>query len=126
MAHCQQWSKAIATSRRGIDPTDTTASWAGGVNNWKKANEAMQAGNAIPDQIYRLFATNLSSWESFASTKSQPPSTSIDFMSLEAIHNAIHVSLPQLRMTDTVCRRDFPQGLADVNRGMLVVGTLAS
>ncbi|KAL3465691.1 hypothetical protein BJX64DRAFT_50398 [Aspergillus heterothallicus] len=88
------WNKAIGTSRRGIDRADTTAaSWANGVNNWDKANQAMEAGNqagSIPDQIYRLFATDLSSWESFASTRSQPPPVPSDFMSLEAIHNAIH------------------------------------
>ncbi|KAL2845414.1 common central domain of tyrosinase-domain-containing protein [Aspergillus pseudoustus] len=87
------WSKAIATSRRGINRADAATSWANGVNNWEKANQAMAAGNqagSIPDQIYRLFATDLSSWESFASTRSQPPPMPSDFMSLEAIHNAIH------------------------------------
>ncbi|KAL4862058.1 common central domain of tyrosinase-domain-containing protein [Aspergillus spectabilis] len=78
----EPWSKAITTSRHGIDPTDTTASWAGGVNNWKKANEAMQAGNgrtSIPDQIYRL-----------CHEPELPPSTATDFMSLAAIHNGIY------------------------------------
>lgn len=91
MADERQWSNAIATSRHGIDRADVTASWVGGVNNWTKSNEAIQGGNgvtSIPDQIYRLFATDFSSWESFSSTKSQP----IDFLSLEGIHNNIHVS----------------------------------
>ncbi|KAL3444389.1 common central domain of tyrosinase-domain-containing protein [Aspergillus insuetus] len=87
------WSNAIATSRHGIDRSAPAGAWADGVNNWARANEAIQGGNginSIEDQVYRLFATDISSWESFASAKSQPPTTAPDFMSLEAIHNQIH------------------------------------
>ncbi|KAL2823729.1 common central domain of tyrosinase-domain-containing protein [Aspergillus cavernicola] len=88
------WSKAIATSRWGIRARDPAATWADGINNWEKASEAIQGGigvNSIEDQVYRLFSTNLSSWESFASTLSQTPPTPADFLSLEGIHNAMHV-----------------------------------
>jgi hypothetical protein len=102
VCHClllYQWNSAIATSRHGIDRSAPAAAWADGVNNWARANEAIQGGsgiNAIEDQVYRLFATDISSWESFASAKSQPPTSAPDFMSLEAVHNQVHVCLTTL------------------------------
>ena len=95
----------IGTSRQAIppnpDPNDPSAPWIEGVNN----SDAVQAavGNpqsdgawsfqgSISDYIYRLFSPgNMSSWEAFATTENRGGS-STDFMSVEDVHNYIHVS----------------------------------
>ncbi|KAJ5729093.1 uncharacterized protein N7483_003601 [Penicillium malachiteum] len=86
------WDKAIATSRWGIDLTKPAARWMNGINNWNDANKAIQGGSGITtieDEVYRLFATNFSSWESFESTKFHAD-TNNDYLSLEFVHNVIH------------------------------------
>lgn len=48
---------------------------------------------SISDYVYRLLAPgNMSSWEAFASTENRDNGSSTDFMSVEDVHNYIHVS----------------------------------
>jgi tyrosinase len=92
------WDKCIGTSRYGIVGTDP-AVWAKGVNNWKSSNAAMQnpqwyEGNpgSISEAVYRLFTEDyFKSWQTFASTRHHNLVRPSDYLSLEYIHNNIHV-----------------------------------
>jgi tyrosinase len=80
---------------------DATKSWINGVQNWKDSNDALQhpqwyEGNpgSIRDAVYRLFTPGyFSSYEAFASTVYHQTTPGSDYMSLEFVHNNIHVSV---------------------------------
>lgn len=100
----------MATSRHGIGvrnqerELEDPSTWQDGVNDWEKANASLQnpaevgwdgrfgRPSSTEDAVYRLFATNFSSWESFE-TKQFHTGTASDYMSLEFVHDGIHVSL---------------------------------
>jgi hypothetical protein len=74
--------------------------WVYGVENWQDANSSLQnpawyAGDtgSIGELVYRLFAPSyFQSWEAFASTKMLNANPGSDYLSVEYIHNNIHVS----------------------------------
>lgn len=92
----------MATSRHGIvSPNlDPQKKWVYGVENWPDTNKALQnpewsagATGTIGEMVYRLYTKNyFSSWEYFASTKYYAEGSTTDYLSLEFIHNNIHVS----------------------------------
>ena len=82
--------------------------WNKGVNNWEYANERIKnpqwydgqlepyKSSSFADAVSRLFTPGyFNSWETFASTIHNNPTNTknTDFMSLEYIHNIVHVSL---------------------------------
>jgi tyrosinase len=89
----------VGTSRHGIVSGDDT-SWVGGVENFAATNSALQnpqwsdgATGNIGELVYRLFTKDyFKSWETFASTKYYKDHPDTDYLSLEYIHNNIHVS----------------------------------
>jgi hypothetical protein len=57
-----------------------------------QSDAAWSFQGSISDYVYRLLAPgNMSSWEAFASTENRD-GTPTDFMSVEDVHNYIHVS----------------------------------
>ena len=100
-----KWDQCVGTSRYGLFQSQPSSSWADGVVNNSKVDSALQnhnwyakydlAGSCQPiqDVVYRLFSDNWKSWKQFSTTqynKSEPP-VGQDFLSLEFIHNNIHV-----------------------------------
>lgn len=81
-----------------------------GIQNWAAANKALalwsdddwqdwKAGGTISEAVYKMFSPGYhSSWESFASTRYHteeekgPLPEAPGYLSLEFIHNKIHVS----------------------------------
>lgn len=98
-----KWSNCVATSRYGIlvDPhhgLGPEPAWVNGVNNWDYCNQALadpqwygQDGGSLADAVSRMFSYGDLSWETFASTKWNNPSTNAEYLSLEYIHNVLHV-----------------------------------
>lgn len=108
-----QFNPTRATSKYGIltarrDPAEP---WNSGIQNWSLANEALRlrndpegqkwkAGGTIAEAVSRMFSPSYhSSWESFATTKYSEKDekgnlipTEPGYLSLELIHNKIHVS----------------------------------
>ena len=92
------WDQCVATSRYGI-VNGGDKSWVWGVENFTDSNNALQnpawyAQNSgtIGELVYRLFTPNyFKSWEFFASTKYYSEHPDTDYLSLEYIHNNIHV-----------------------------------
>src|SRR5579871_2931917 len=96
----------IGTSRRAIPttggPINPSAPWIKGTNNTDAVHTAISDPQddgawsfqgSISDYVYRLLAPgNMSSWEAFASTENRDNGSSTDFMSVEDVHNYIHVS----------------------------------
>ena len=81
--------------------------WNKGVNNWEYANEGIKnpqwydgqpepyKSSSFADAVSRLFTPGyFNSWDTFASTIHNDPTNTknTDFMSLEYIHNIVHVS----------------------------------
>jgi tyrosinase len=99
LANLLQWDQCVATSRHGI-VTGNDTSWVYGVENFTGTNSALQdprwsdgATGSIGELVYRLFTPNyFQSWETFASTKFHREHPGTDYLSLEYIHNNIHVS----------------------------------
>lgn len=94
----------MATSRYGI--VDINTQWVDGVENWTDSNAALQNPQwysiqgdpvkhtgTIGELVYRLFTKGyFKSWETFASTKLYKDHPDTDYLSVEYIHNNIHVS----------------------------------
>lgn len=99
-ANAAQWSKCSGISRYGILSDKPESEWSGGINNWKSANAGIadpqwygQGSGSLGDAVNRLLSPGyFSSWETFASTAHNNPSSATNFMSLEFIHNVVHVS----------------------------------
>jgi tyrosinase len=80
--------------------------WVYGVENYADSNAALQNPQwystqgdptthtgAIGELVYRMFTKDyFKSWETFASTKYYTEHPDTDYLSLEYIHNNIHVS----------------------------------
>jgi tyrosinase len=80
--------------------------WVYGVENYADSNAALQNPQwystqgdptthtgAIGELVYRMFTKDyFKSWETFASTKYYSEHPDTDYLSLEYIHNNIHVS----------------------------------
>ena len=120
IAYFPQWSKCVGTSRYGII-LGFGDEWVTGINDWAKCNTAISDPewygsfpHAYPpgtfaDAVSRLFSEGyFTSYEPFASTKHNPASGTINhpghieplpppppphFLSLEYIHNVVHVSI---------------------------------
>lgn len=99
-----QFLPTRATSKWGVlsPDEDPDEPWNYGIQNWAAANNALdlrdwQAGKdfgTFSDAICRMFSPGYHrSWESFATTKYTPEKgEDLGFLSLEFIHNVIHVS----------------------------------
>jgi tyrosinase len=91
--------------------------WVYGVENYADSNAALQNPQwystqgdptthtgAIGELVYRMFTKDyFKSWETFASTKYYTEHPDTDYLSLEYIHNNIHVScivLSQMAVLD--------------------------
>ena len=94
----------MGTSRYGIlvDPQKGKGpepDWVHGVNNWESCNQALadpqwyaKDGGSLADAVNRMLCpTYLESWEPFASTKWNNPKSSTNYLSIEYIHNIVHV-----------------------------------
>ncbi|OCL09390.1 Di-copper centre-containing protein [Glonium stellatum] len=103
------WSKCIGTSRYGILSGVPPEEWINGVNNWQGANAAMadppwygQGSGSFADAVSRMFSPGyFDSWETFASTIHNNPSSATNFMSIEFIHNIIHNATGGLYMSES-------------------------
>lgn len=131
----------MATSRYGILADVPDSQWVNGVNNWKACNAAMQdpqyygkGSGSFADAVSRLFAPDyMNSWETFASTihnspmapppkklQANPPSISpTDFMSLEYVHNIVHVGQTSAQI---ICDDQFGTDLNQNATGGLYMG----
>lgn len=105
-----QFLPTRATSKWGIltAKVDPEEPWNGGIQNWAAANDALdlrsdtdwqnwKAGGTIAEAVCRMFSPDYhSSWDSFATTLNTPrgkgDATKPGYLSLEFIHNKIHVS----------------------------------
>lgn len=118
----QQWVQCVATSKFGILSQTPPEEWVNGVQNIKAANEALQnpqwylppgaegPGNtgSIGETVYRMFSENyFNSWEAFASTLYIRENPGKNFLSVEYIHNNIHVSF-QFLMLQRDCADSGP------------------
>ena len=95
-----QWSKCIGVSRYGIRTDKPEAEWINGVNNWPSSNESIAGtpfnakASTVADAVSRVFSPSyFQHWETFASTRYRKEDENSAYLSLEAIHNYIHVSL---------------------------------
>jgi hypothetical protein len=81
--------------------------WTNGIENWNEANIALQnpvwykeKGNlgSLSEAVYRLFTDDYAkSWETFSSTSyANQGLPGSEWLSLEYIHNNVHVSLATL------------------------------
>ncbi|EFY90419.1 tyrosinase domain protein [Metarhizium acridum CQMa 102] len=99
------WDKCASTTKYGLLDGFHADVWVDGGQNWLRSNLAlnehpwyqdMKEWDSVPtlqDMTFRLLTCDLNSWGSFSSTRfydkeSQPK----DWLSLEAVHNNIHVS----------------------------------
>ena len=91
----------MATSRYGIRKDESNhITGTDGVNNWSSCNAAMkdppwyaQNGGSLTDAVSRMLSPGyFDDWGSFASTVHNDPHSASDYLSLEYIHNVIHVS----------------------------------
>jgi tyrosinase len=109
-----QWDKCAGTSRWGIK-TSNPKDWSSGVNGYQGVAAAINAHDwdvtdnksgpgskilkqPVGDVVYRLLS-NVSAWANFATTRDNPDtgSTAVpwqEWLSLEYIHNNLHVSYP--------------------------------
>lgn len=114
----RQWSKCSGTSRWGIkDPKDEDI-WSPGVNNFQQIKAAIESqawytpedqgdqkeilSKSLGDLVYRLLCTDVD-WPDFSTTASLAPHSKWEkWVSLEYIHNNLHVSPSQVfsRATD--------------------------
>ena len=110
----------MATSRYGILKDDSgNITGINGVNNWSASDAAMKCppwyasgSGSLTDAVSRMLSPGyFKDWESFASTKHNDPHCATNYLSLEYIHNVIHVShfaahhaLIDLRSMLIVCR----------------------
>ena len=105
----KQWSKCAGTSRWGIKTGVDEKEYMLGINNWQSCNAAIDGhqyedppapinGATITDICYRLLAPEYArDWQTFATTGADRQTLDmkdwIKFLSLEYIHNNLHVSL---------------------------------
>lgn len=106
-----QWDRCISTSRWGVftKKIEPNEEWVKGevkddrvdhalkTHGWyQEKNTKLVQGN-IQAVMYRLFAHTFTSWEMFATTRYDGKSKKLpaeEFLSLEFVHNNIHVSFP--------------------------------
>ena len=89
----------MATSRYGIELDgcqDLPPPWIHGINNWQRANLGLRDvgwnAGSLADAVSRLLEPGyFDSWEHFASTKWNGPKKNTNYLSIEYIHNLIHV-----------------------------------
>lgn len=95
-----QWRELVGTSRCGIFSQTPDPSWVDGANNWQAANLSLATADWSPspdagplgEAVYKLLTPGYSSsWETFETTLYTNPDPA-NFMSVEYIHNYIHVS----------------------------------
>ena len=62
-------------------------------HNWYDKYDPTGSDQPIQDVVYRLFSDNWKSWEQFSTTRYNKKALPVgqDFLSLEFIHNNIHV-----------------------------------
>ena len=90
----------MATSRYGILADQPESVWRDGVDNWEKCNYALAdppwyglGSGPLADAVNRMLSPGyFRHWESFASTRHNDPKRATHYMSLEYIHNLVHVS----------------------------------
>ena len=92
----------MATSRYGI-LKDGPQDWVDGINNWESCNQGLSdpgwyngypdgGRGSLSDTVNRMLSLDyFDCWEHFASTKWSPEVNAKGFMSLEYIHNVLHV-----------------------------------
>lgn len=99
----RQWTRAFSTSKHGVRQDAPQADWIHGSQQNDLVNAALQQPKwynetikvgSIAEAVYRMFSPGyFSSWEAFASTLYiEQNSAATNFLSLEYIHNNIHVS----------------------------------
>ena len=90
----------MATSRYGILADQPESAWKDGVNNWEMCDSALadpqwygQGSGLLADAVSRMLSPGyFRHWEPFASTRHNDPKWATHYMSLEFIHNIVHVS----------------------------------
>ena len=105
-----QFHPTRATSKWGIRTADVDPEepWNTGIQNWAAANDALdarsdldwknwKAGGSIAEAVCRMFSKGYhTSWESFATTNGREmvkqDGKAQGYLSLEFIHNKLHVS----------------------------------
>lgn len=101
-----QFHPTRATSKWGIltANVDPEEPWNTGIQNWAAANNALdaqsdkdwnnwKAGGSIAEAVCRMFSKDYhTSWESFATTDGKEDGKAPGYLSLEFIHNKLHVS----------------------------------
>lgn len=97
-----QTGDAYATSRYGIITNDSTKAWVNGVVNDQYVQEALEdltlvsdkgqdTGRKITEATLRLFLYGYTSYDAFATTAVSGNVGPLDVLSLEGVHNHIHV-----------------------------------
>lgn len=100
-----QWRETKATSRHATD--DPARAWVDGVQDANAVNTAMQGNinvsnpqgglisiGSIGDLYHRLLSRDyFTSWQAFASTYLFRAKLTTDYLSVEFIHNSLHVRL---------------------------------
>ena len=90
----------MATSRYGILADQPESAWRNGVNNWESCDSALadppwygEGSGLLADAVNRMLSPGyFRHWEPFASTRHNNPKWATHYMSLEYIHNVVHVS----------------------------------
>ena len=102
-----QWSECAGTSRWGIKDEVDKSEWMLGINNWQGCDGAIDGhqyedkgdsinSDTISDLCYRILAPGYAQdWQTFATTgtdrKSLQSKDWVKYLSLEYIHNNLHV-----------------------------------
>ena len=97
-----QWNLCAGTSRYGILHDQPPSVWSDGINNWQATNASLQNpywykgdGGSLSDAVSRMLSPRyFESWEPFSSTRwhTSKKVKNTHFLSLEYIHNVLHVS----------------------------------
>ena len=90
----------MATSRYGIRADQPDSVWRDGINNWQACDAGLadpqwygEGSGSLTDAVSRMLTPGyFDHWEPFASTVHNSPKNATNFMSLEYIHNIVHVS----------------------------------
>ena len=109
LTNSSQWDRCISTSRWGVftKDIDKKEEWVHGIVKDERVDRALHNHGwydekviflfhgTIKEVVYRLFTVEWTSWEMFATTRydktsGKPPGE--EFLSLEYVHNNVHVS----------------------------------
>jgi tyrosinase len=96
-----QFDKCIGTSRYGIFDKQPPEVWVEGIENNDRITTSLEhpdwegeASGSIANNVYRLLSESyFKSYEPFSSTIYQKQYSVTEYLSLEMIHNNIHVKL---------------------------------